>query len=192
MKEFKDDEGRPWRVALTSASAARVRDMVTIEVADEDSGETRTVPFDIVDIGTISQTLQVLRSQFLKLSEILYAIVLQQVEERKLTKEQFLDGLRGDALDSAAKALEAELVDFFPQRLRPMVGLLAKKMDEVATELMGQAEAGLEKVTVSDLSGKSSGSVPESSASTQEIGPSASSSRRGKRDSSTIGGTQPI
>jgi hypothetical protein len=181
MREFKDDEGRPWRLALTVAAALRVRDMVTVDVdeTDEDgnsTGKRKTVPFDLVDVGTISQTFQVLRGQFAKIGEVLYAILVAQVEERKLTKEQFLEGLRGDSLDAGAKALEEELVDFFPLRLRKMVGLLAAKMDEMASQLMTQAETGLANLKAEDLPGMSSGKPPASSASTPESGPSANSS----------------
>jgi hypothetical protein len=181
MREFKDDEGRPWRLALTVAAALRVRDMVTVDVdeTDEDgnpTGKRKTQPFDLVDVGTISQTFQVLRGQFAKIGEVLYAILVAQVEERKLTKEQFLEGLRGDSLDAGAKALEEELVDFFPLRLRRMVGLLAAKMDEMAAELMTQAESGLANLKAADLPGMSSGKPQASSASTPESGPSANSS----------------
>jgi hypothetical protein len=98
------------------------------------------------------------------------------VEEKKLTKEEFLEGLRGDALDAAARALEQELVDFFPLRLRKMVGLLAAKMDEMSVELMDRAEAGLAGITAADLPGMPSGKPPESSESTPESGLSDNSS----------------
>lgn len=198
MKEFRDEEGRPWRLALTTAAAARVRDLVTMDVAEEveqPDGTTKTVtvakPFDIIDIGTISQTFQVLRTQFLKLSEILYAILIAQVDERKLTKEAFMDGLRGDSLEAAGKALEQELIDFFPQRLRRMVIVLGEKMDEITEQLMETAEAGLKNMTAGDLPGMRSTRPPESSASTPASGPSASSSPPGKRGSSRTGGTPP-
>lgn len=185
MREFKDDEGRPWRLALTVASALRVRDMVTVDVDEVDAdgqptGSRKSVPFDMVDVGTIAQTFQVLRGQFAKIGEILYAMLVRQVEERKLTKEQFLDGLRGDSLEAGAKALEEELVDFFPLRLRRMVGLLAAKMDEVAADLMQKAESGLQNLATPDLSGTPSGKPPASSGSTQGGGRSGSSSRPGK------------
>jgi hypothetical protein len=92
-----------------------------------------------------------------------------------LSKEDFLDGLRGDSLDAATKALEQELVDFFPQRLRKMIALLAAKMDEVANEMLGRAEAGLERATVESLaeaSGTPSGRPPEYSESIQGSGQS--------------------
>lgn len=182
MREFRDEEGRPWRLALTTAAAARVRDMVTMDVISEEEqpgGVTKNVtvqkPFDIIDIGTISQTLQVLRGQFLKLAEILYAILIAQVEERKLTKDQFMDGFRGDSLEAAAKALEQELVDFFPSRLRRVVGMIAEKMEALTVELMAQAETGLAGMTAADLPGMPSGKPPASSESTLENGPSVNS-----------------
>jgi len=172
VREFRDDQGRPWQVALTVAAAMRVKDAVTVDV----DGQKK--PFDLVDVASISQTMQVLRGQYTTIAETLYAILQKQVADKKLTKEDFLDGLRGDALDAAAKVLEQELVDFFPLRLRRMVGLLAAKMDEATTELMARAEAAMEAATTSDLlaqSGMQSGQQPESSASTQENGPSDSS-----------------
>jgi hypothetical protein len=181
MREFKDDEGRPWRLALTVAAALRVRDMVTVDVDEldadgEPTGNRKSVPFDMVDVGTIAQTFQVLRGQFAKIGEILYAILVRQVEERKLSKEQFLDGLRGDSLEAGAKALEEELVDFFPLRLRKMVALLAAKMDEVAADLMAKAEAGLADLKApAGLPGTPSGKPQESSESTPDAGPSGNS-----------------
>jgi len=178
MREFKDDEGRPWRLALTVASALRVKDMVSVDVTEED-GTRRTVPFDLVDAGAISQTFQVLRTQYAKIGEVLYAILVKQVAEKGLDKEAFLEGLRGDALDAGVKALEAELVDFFPPRLRKMIGLLAAKMDEVANEMLGKAEAGLEAASAETLiaqSGTQSGKPQESSESTPASGPSDNSS----------------
>jgi len=179
MREFRDDQGRPWQVALTVASALRVRDNVTVDVVDEQTGERKAVPFDMVDAANISQTFQVLRSQYAKIGEILYALLTKQVEAKSLTKEDFLDGLRGDSLDAATKALEQELVDFFPQRLRKMIGLLASKMDEVQNEMLGRAEAGLERATIESLAGASgtpSGKQPESSESIPASGLADSSS----------------
>jgi len=179
MREFRDDQGRPWQVALTVASALRVRDNVTVDVVDEQTGERKAVPFDMVDAANISQTFQVLRSQYAKIGEILYALLTKQVEAKSLTKEDFLDGLRGDSLDAATKALEQELVDFFPQRLRKMIGLLASKMDEVQNEMLGRAEAGLEKATIESLAGASgtpSGKPQKSSESIQANGLAGSSS----------------
>lgn len=172
-------------VALTVAAAERVRGLVTIDVTEDVTQpdgavqrQTRTVPFDLIDAGNISRTLEVLRSQYAKIGEILYAICRGQCDEKKVSKEQFLDGLRGDALDAGVKALESELVDFFPQRLRRMVGLLVAKMDEMAGELLTRAEAGLEAATIETLvpSGTPSTRPQASSDATPESGLSETSS----------------
>ena len=196
MREFKDDEGRPWRIALTVSAALRVRDMVSVTVDElspdgEPTGVKTLKPFDIIDISSISQTLQVVRNQYATVGEVLYAVLLAQVEERKLTRDQFLDALRGDSLDAAVVALEQEIVDFFPLRLRKMVGLLAAKMAEVTSELLDRAEAGLATVTADQVSGAVSGKLPESSVHTRENGRSDSSSMHETQSSSTNGGTQP-
>jgi hypothetical protein len=173
MREFRDDQGRPWQVALTVAAAMRVKDNVTVDI----EGEKK--PFDIVDVASISTTMQVLRGQYTTLAEALYFVLVAQVNAKGLTKEQFLDGLRGDALDAGAKALEAELIDFFPERLRRMVGLLAAKMDEASAELMEKAEKAMAEATMDDLlaaSGMPSTKPQESSVATPESGPSESSS----------------
>lgn len=188
-------------VALTVAAAERVRGLVTIDVTedvDQPDGsvkrQTRAVPFDLIDAGTIGKTLEVLRTNYTKIGEILYAICRGQVEERKLTKEQFLDGLRGDSLEAAQLALEQELVDFFPPGLRKMVGLMASKIREMADEVMTNAEAELQKTTAADLlarSGTPSGNVPGSLGSTPANGPSADSSLPETPDSKWTGGTRP-
>lgn len=178
MIEFRDDEGRPWRLALTIGAALRVRDNVTIDVESEqdqaDGTVTRTrkaVPFDIVDVGTIAQTFQVLRSQYAKVGEVLYAILSAQIEAKGITREQFLDSLRGDSLEAATKALESELADFFPQRLRKMVRLISAKMEAVSAEMLDRAEAQMEAATLESLAGQSgipSGKRQESSEHTPE------------------------
>ena len=181
MREFKDEEGRPWRLALTVGAGLRVRSLVTIEVADE-AGVKKSQPFDMIDASGISQTFQVLRSQYATIGETLYAILVNQIEAKSLTKEDFLDSLRGDSLDSATRALEQELIDFFPSRLRRMIGLLASKMDEVQNEMLDRAEANMERATVEMLTGASgtpSGKPQESSESIPVSGQSESSSPLG-------------
>lgn len=171
MREFKDEEGRPWRLALTVAAAMRVKDAVTVQI----DGETK--PFDLVDVSAIGTTMQVLRGQYTVIAETLYAILCRQCDEKKLSKDDFFDGLRGDSLDAAAKVLEAELIDFFPQRLRKMVSLIAAKIDEATAELLTKAEASIQQANMADIipaSGPLSGSVQESSASTPESGHSDS------------------
>ena len=171
MREIRDDQGRPWQLALTVAAAMRVRDNVKIDV----DGQQKA--FDLIDVGSIGQTMQVLRGQYATIAETLYFILLPQMESKQISKESFLDGMRGDSLDDAAKALEQELIDFFPKRLRDVVAKLAAKMEAVSDEMMRQGVEQLDKMTTADLiaaSGGQSGKPQESSEFTQEDGLSES------------------
>lgn len=168
MREFRDDQGRPWHVSLTVSSASRVKDLVRVTLPPRDEGDpdpTEAVPFDLIDAGEIARTFQVLRSNFLAVGETLYAILLPSVIAAGLTKEQFLDGLRGDALEAGGRAIEEELISFFPPRLRGVVSSLAARMTELAAAVTAKAEQAL-------THGPSSGSAPESSASIPASGPS--------------------
>jgi len=186
MREFKDDEGRPWRLVMTVGAAARVKDLVRIDIQEDEEQPDgsirkvdRSVPFDLIDVSTIGRALEVIRSRYTTIGEVLYAILCRQVDERKLTKEQFLESLRGDSLEAAQRALEEELVDFFPLRLRRMIKQLVERMDELQAELANRAEAQLQQTTVESLlaqSGTPSTRPQESSESTQMNGPSVDSS----------------
>ena len=171
MREFRDHEGRPWHVSLTVSSAARVKDLVRVVLPPKSADEpapTEAVPFDLIDAGEIARTFQVLRSNFSALGETLAALLLPQIEQKGLTKEQFLDGLKGESLEQGGLAVEEELVSFFPPRLRGVVTALAARMTELAETVTKQAEAALQ------TPGPSSGSVPESSAPSPASGPSGS------------------
>ena len=135
MREFRDDQGGKWQVSLTVSSAARVKDLVRVVLPPKSADEpapTEAVPFDIIDAGEIARTFQVLRSNFSALGETLAALLLPQIVQKGLTKEQFLDGLKGESLEQGGLAVEEELVGFFPPRLRGVVTALAARMTELA------------------------------------------------------------
>jgi len=171
MREFRDDKGRPWYVSLTVSSASRVKDLVRVVLPPKTADEpapTEAVPFDLIDVGEIARTFQVLRSNFSALGETLAAILLPQIIQKGLTKEDFLDALRGESLEQGGLAVEEELISFFPPRLRGVVTALAARMTEAEETVTKQAEAALQ------TPGPSSGSVPASPDSTQTTAPSES------------------
>ncbi len=168
MREFKDSEGRPWRLALTCASAARVRDNVTTTDAD---GKTKA--FDIVDAKALGESIEAVRMSPLILGEVLCAALMPDVNAKGLDKDGFLAGLSGDSLDAGREALEAEIVSFSPGRLRGVVSSMLTKMDELEAAAAAKIQATIQRATLVEH-GKSSGSVPESSESTPASGPSAS------------------
>lgn len=144
--EFRDGLNRPWTVAITVASAKRVLAMV--KVKDEQGNLT---PFDLVDAGSISLTMTVLSSRYLAICETMYALCQPQVQKLGLDEGQFYEGLTGDSLADATRVIEDELINFFPPRLRKVVGTMFRKGAEVQAEVYEKAEADLEKLDASQL-----------------------------------------
>lgn len=182
MREFKDDEGRPWILALTCAAAERLKDLVTADIEEEVTAEdgtvtksTKTVPFDIGDVALVAPLMSVLHRDMIKRGEVVYAILRHQVEQKGLTREQFLDGMRGESLDAAADALESEVIAFFPPSRRDLVSDTVRTVREMFVELSATARRQVQAMSETGLSGISSGRRQASSASTQANGPTDSS-----------------
>ncbi len=174
VRIFKDTEGREWTVAVTCSSAGRVRDMVRAKYYKTDSSGMPTDdppeerPFDIVDLRTAAQTLQILRTDYHALATTLYALCMQQAETRGVSRDSFLSALSGDALDSGREAIEDELSAFFPGRLRGVVSSLTAKVREAESAAAIEASEKINNATVTP--GASSGNTPESSESTRANG----------------------
>lgn len=146
MKIIKDDQGRPWQIAVTAASALRVEQTVQAPIEREvpqPDGTTRRertlAPFAISDITTVTNTLTVLRSAFVVSAQALWAVVQPQAVAKNISEDDFLDSLSGDVLEQMATALADELIEFFPTTQRSMVKTLRSKMDEVAATLIRTA-----------------------------------------------------
>jgi hypothetical protein len=153
MKIVKDDQGRPWQIAVTAASALRVEQQVQAPIerevpqADGTTKRERTVaPFAIADITAVTNTLTVLRSGFVVTAQALWAIVQPQAAAKNISQDEFLDALSGDVLEQMATALAEELIEFFPAAQRPMVRTLRTKMDEVAATLIQTAQTRIEEI----------------------------------------------
>jgi hypothetical protein len=153
MKIVKDDQGRPWQIAMTAASALRVEQQVQApverEVTQADGTTKReqvTAPFAISDITSVTNTLTILRSTFVITAQALWAIVQPQAAEKNISRDDFLDALSGDVLEQMAEALIDELIEFFPTGQRPMVRTLRGKMDEVAATLFQTAHDRIQEI----------------------------------------------
>lgn len=182
MRSFRDGFGREWQIALTTTAVLRVRDSVTYE-AEIDGGQTQTRPFDLGDVPTANAALTLLRNNYSKLVEVLRVVLARQIEEKKITVEEFQDGFSGDSFEAARTALEEELIAFFPTRRRDLLAIVAAELARVEAEAMDKA--------ISDLSGLRSGKPPESSESIPGNGPSETSSPRETGEPIPSGGTPP-
>ena len=146
MKIIKDDEGRPWNIAITAASALRVQSTVRVMVERQSTrpdgktySEMASEPFLISDVSRITATLNTLRNGYTTAAETVWAIVEPQAAERNVSRESFLNAMTGDVLDQMSNAVAAELIDFFPSSQRPMLHVLQSKLDEVSELLVNTA-----------------------------------------------------
>ena len=169
MREFKDSEGRLWRLALTCASAARIRDNVSIP-----DGSGGAKPFDLVEAKSLGDSIEAIRTNPILRAEVLYVAMMPDIHSKQIDREGFMGGLWGDELDTARVALEAEVVSFSPGRLRAVVSSMLAKMDELEAAVSARIQEAVTQIRIAEP-GMSSGSAPESSASIPANGPSANS-----------------
>lgn len=167
MRSFRDAFGREWQVALTTSAVLRVRDAVTYDVEGE-NGAIQARPFDLGDVPTANAALTLLRNNYTKLVEVLRVILARQIEDKKITAEEFQDGFSGDYFESAREAFEQELLAFFPTRRRELLALVAAELARVEAEAVAQA--------MTELSGLRSGKPQESAEFIPGNGPSENSS----------------
>ena len=179
MRSFRDNFGREWQIALTTTSVLRVRDAVTYE-AEIEGGQTQTRPFDLGDVPTANAALTLLRNNYTKLVEVLRVVLARQIEEKKITVEEFQDGFSGDSFEVARDAFEQELISFFPTRRRDLLALVAAELAKAETEILTQA--------IADLSGLQSGKPLASSDATPGSGHSESCSSPATGEPIPIGG----
>ncbi len=97
MKAFKDKGGVVWELEVTVGVVKRVRAVLKIDLAKFD------------------ETLYLRLSEDpVLLVDLLWVICEKQAQGRKVTDEQFGEGLAGDAIEEATTALLEAIADFFP------------------------------------------------------------------------------
>ena len=153
MAKFTDAQGSEWVLRVNVNTVRKVRN-----ATDEDL--TKVVESD---------TLSRLAGDSVLLGDVLWCIVAEQATERKITNEQFLERLEGDALEAATTAFVEALVDFFPKPRRDLLKRLVDAGKEVQKQAMAAATEALDKGLEDFLSGKQSMKLPGASESTPAL-----------------------
>ena len=103
------------------------------------------------------------------LCDVLYAVCKAEADAKNVSDEDFGRALAGDAIDAATTALLEELVDFFPQAKRRVLGKAMGKLKILQARALEVAELRLDSPELENAmeqalagSGLSSGSLPES------------------------------
>jgi hypothetical protein len=129
MRQFKDENGRPWTINVNIGTVKRVRQMAGVDLLDLRDGNLFTE----------------LASDPVKLGDVLWVLVLDEAGAAGITDIQFAAALAGDALDSATQALLDEIVDFFPKPQRDLLRKALTKGKEMQERQMAKAMRQMEE-----------------------------------------------
>ncbi|WP_442511649.1 hypothetical protein SH528x_003334 [Novipirellula sp. SH528] len=171
MQKFIDRRGRVWIVDIDNTTLRRVKALTDVRL------------LDAIDGDLITQ----LSSDPLLLGDVLFAICKPQADQQDVDDEAFAEGLAGDAIDEACKAVVDALIAYFPESRRRLLRKAADKQRLIETRGLEAIERRLDDpklvdMLLSDLERKlgaptlngSSSNSPELSESTPDHSPSAS------------------
>ena len=170
MQKFIDRRGRVWIVDIDNTTLRRVKALTDVRL------------LDAIDGDLISQ----LSSDPLILGDVLFAICKPQADQQDVDDDSFAEGLAGDAIDEACKAMVDALVAYFPESRRRLLRKAADKQKMIETRGLEAIEKRLDDPNLVDrivgdierklavpTSSDSSSVSPASSESTPDHSPSA-------------------
>jgi hypothetical protein len=132
MPTFKDTNGREWLVTINVAQVRRVREKLSVNLADV---HTDAVLAKLQDPVT--------------LVDVLFVLVEAQAHERHISDEDFAAGLGGDALEAACAAILEALCDFFPKAkrliLRKVLAETTRRQQNAIERLESQVDELIQK-----------------------------------------------
>lgn len=162
MKTFRDKLSNPWDIDVNGETIARVKSLTGFLLTE------LVTPKGSTELG----------DDPVRFMSVLFACCKTQADERKIEEIVFMRNLNGEAIDAAVTALTDEVIDFFQSSRRIAVRLMVDKTKAITDEATRRVILELEKMdpaeVLANVLGKSSGVLPESSASTPTAAPSAS------------------
>ena len=106
MRNFKDNRGRSWQIALNVYEMKRVRSVLGVDLVNVIAlGKDGKVQVDLIDRIANDPCLLV---------DILWVLVEAEAKEQGVSDVDFGSSLAGAAIEEATRAFLDELVDFFP------------------------------------------------------------------------------
>jgi hypothetical protein len=162
MKTFTDNAARVWTVQVNVDAIKRVRDLVQVNLLEVVEGEL----------------LERLISDPVLLCDVIYSLCKPEADAKNVSDVDFGKAMAGDAIDGGTTALLEELVDFFPQAKRRVLAKALAKLRKLETAALAAVETRLDSPELERQMAQrlaqlenSSGSAPESSASTPAASP---------------------
>ena len=134
MQKFIDRRGRVWIVDIDNTTLRRVKTLTDVRLLDAIDGDLITR----------------LSSDPLLLGDVLFAICKPQADQQDVDDEAFAEGLAGDAIDEACKAVVDALVAYFPESRRRLLRKAAEKQKMIETRGLEAIDGALDDPTLVD------------------------------------------
>lgn len=134
MQKFIDRRGRVWIVDIDNTTLRRVKALTDVRLLDAIDGDLVTR----------------LSSDPLLLGDVLFAICKPQADQQDVDDESFAEGLAGDSIDEACKALVDGLVAYFPESRRRLLRKAADKQKMIETRGLAAIEKRLDDPNLVD------------------------------------------
>jgi hypothetical protein len=151
MRQFKDEQGRPWTLCVNVGTVKKVRGLAKVDLLDLRDGNL----------------FHELAADPVKLGDVLWVLCEDEAKAANIDEVAFGRALAGDALDAATTALLEEIVDFFPKPQREILRKALAKGREMQERQVAKAMAQVDKALAewsdaSELPGNLSTSAQES------------------------------
>ena len=142
MASFTDQACRTWTVRITNRTIRDVKDRLKIDLRELLNDECRSL------LSLISDSLQ--------LSQVLFIVCTDEVKEKAIDEDSFLDAIYGDVTETAGEAFCSAFIDFFPNpqlrtAIAEMLGLTKKLRNEIATEASQRVAAAIASTDVGSI-----------------------------------------
>ncbi len=134
MQKFIDRRGRVWIVDIDNTTLRRVKALTDVRLLDAIDGDLVTR----------------LSSDPLLLGDVLFAICKPQADQQDVDDDAFAEGLAGDSIDEACKALVDALVAYFPESRRRLLRKAADKQKLIEARGLAAIEKRLDDPNLVD------------------------------------------
>ena len=135
MKSFTDKTGESWDLDLNIGAAMRLKSRLDIDIENAVTFDKSNNPEDVSLLERIAE-------DSILLFNIIFILCEKQVQDRKLTQEQFAERFTGDTIEQATDALLDEIVNFS----RPAKRKVLQRLRQISKEYAKRANMQLDLV----------------------------------------------
>ena len=135
MKSFTDKTGESWDLDLNIGAAMRLKSRLDIDIENAVTFDKSNNPEDVSLLERIAE-------DSILLFNVIFILCVKQVQDRKLTQEQFAERFTGDTIEAATDALLDEIVNFS----RPAKRIVLQRLRQISKEYSDRAGKQLDQV----------------------------------------------